>query len=136
MQAHKARVDAEIRGVLQPDQRKRFDQLLEEQGKRFPMLRKGKHRARPGRRGVREKRADRKRRARPQQRRGLVDRFDADGDDQLSEAEVPARTWKRIAKADANGDGLLTAEELKAWRKARREKRRERRRGAGKGAPE
>ncbi len=44
-------------------------------------------------------------------------RADKDGNGQLTEAEVPAEAWARLSKADANGDGAVTKEELGAARK-------------------
>jgi Spy/CpxP family protein refolding chaperone len=38
MREHKAKVDAEIRAVLDPEQRKRFDALLTKQRERFPLV--------------------------------------------------------------------------------------------------
>jgi hypothetical protein len=37
MRSHKARVDAEIRAVLNPDQQRRFDELTKRQNERFMM---------------------------------------------------------------------------------------------------
>jgi hypothetical protein len=40
--------------------------------------------------------------------------LDADGNGELTQAELQARGQERFAAADANGDGFLTAEELQA----------------------
>ena len=51
MKEHKAKVDEEIRAVLDPAQQKRFDELLEKQSKRFPLMgprRFGRHHGPPG----------------------------------------------------------------------------------------
>jgi len=46
-------------------------------------------------------------------------RFDRNGDGKLTEAEVPAGLWQRLRNADANDDGVLTAEELEKGRNRR-----------------
>lgn len=39
-------------------------------------------------------------------------RFDKDNDGKLSESEVPAEMWSKLRKADTDGDGLVSREEL------------------------
>lgn len=64
----------------------------------------------------------------------LVDEFDADGDQKLSDGELAEAEQgfedARKANVDANGDGTVSAEEKAAWKKekgdARKEKRNER----------
>lgn len=50
----------------------------------------------------------------------LLERFDADGDGQVTRAEVEAEQAARFARADTDGDGALSAEELAAAEEARR----------------
>ena len=38
--------------------------------------------------------------------------LDRDRDGRLAAAEVPEETWRRLARADANGDGVITKGEL------------------------
>jgi len=47
LQALRARVDAEIRGVLNPEQQKRFQELTEKRGRRFPLGGPTLHRHKP-----------------------------------------------------------------------------------------
>jgi len=42
--------------------------------------------------------------------------FDANRDDRLASGEVPADLWKRLLRADANGDGLISRTELREAR--------------------
>lgn len=44
---------------------------------------------------------------------GLFDRFDGNGDGQLTSDEAPAPAWEHIAPADTNKDGAVSREELK-----------------------
>jgi hypothetical protein len=46
------------------------------------------------------------------------DRFDQNDDGLLTEDELPERLWDRIAPADTDGDGALSAEELTTYRPA------------------
>jgi hypothetical protein len=46
----------------------------------------------------------------------LVKRFDKNADGKLELSELPDRMKQRLAPADTNGDGVLTAEELTAHR--------------------
>ena len=46
----------------------------------------------------------------------LLEAFDADGDEALSEDEVPGRVWSRLSQADADGDGAVTREEFDGYR--------------------
>lgn len=48
--------------------------------------------------------------------RDPITRFDANDDCALSAGEVPDGVWERLVQADADGDGLVTAEELAATR--------------------
>jgi len=55
------------------------------------------------------------------------DRFkalDPDGDGRIAVADLDGRHKERIAKADANGDGFITQEELRAAYEAKRAERR------------
>jgi hypothetical protein len=52
--------------------------------------------------------------------RGHFQRLDRDGDGKVLVAELPPRLREHLASADANGDGVLAAEELHAAREARR----------------
>jgi Spy/CpxP family protein refolding chaperone len=123
---HKAKLDAEIRSVLDPEQQKRFDALLEKQDQRFSLG--GRHRGGKGKGGMRRRMkrggpggpapgtsGDRPGPERPG-RGGPIQRFDEDGDGMLSEQEVPPRLWERISEADVDGDGLVTREELREHR--------------------
>lgn len=42
----------------------------------------------------------------------LLQRYDADEDGKLTEKEVPAAIWRRMAQADKDKDGVLTKSEL------------------------
>ncbi|MCA9234466.1 MAG: hypothetical protein KDA44_03295 [Planctomycetales bacterium] len=44
---------------------------------------------------------------------GLLRRFDADGDGQLTQRESPPRLAENFERADANGDGVLSGDELR-----------------------
>lgn len=44
----------------------------------------------------------------------LIEKFDENGSTELTENEVPERLWERLSKADANGNGAVTLEELEA----------------------
>jgi hypothetical protein len=45
---------------------------------------------------------------------GMFDRWDANEDGKLTEDEVPEGVWNRLSRADADGDGAVTREELAA----------------------
>lgn len=53
----------------------------------------------------------------------ILERFDANGDGQITQAEVDAAAEARFAEADANGDGTLSVEEMIARAEARRMER-------------
>lgn len=54
-------------------------------------------------------------------RRGRrFERADKNGDGALTADEVRPEVWERISKADADGDGAVTRDELKAFHKAKR----------------
>lgn len=55
----------------------------------------------------------------PGRRGGLHERFDANGDGLLTAQELPERSRDRIMRADANGDGAVSREELQQARQAR-----------------
>lgn len=42
----------------------------------------------------------------------MIERWDIDADDAVSDYEVDENTWRFLARADANGDGKITAEEF------------------------
>ncbi|MCA9081538.1 MAG: hypothetical protein KDA58_13325 [Planctomycetaceae bacterium] len=46
----------------------------------------------------------------------LLEAFDTDQDDALSEKEVPERVWKRLSQADADGNGAVTRAEFDGYR--------------------
>jgi Ca2+-binding EF-hand superfamily protein len=50
----------------------------------------------------------------------LFAKLDANKDGKLEKSEVPAKLWARLSKADANNDGAVTMEELKAAAKKRK----------------
>jgi Spy/CpxP family protein refolding chaperone len=136
LREHKAKVDAEIRAVLNPEQQKRFDALLEKQRERFPLVGPppfGRH----GGARVRGARGDGPPHGRPGGRRagdptgavsapdrsgrpGMMRRLDRDGDHKLSQDDVSPETWSRISAADADGDGFVTRDELRQHRQAHR----------------
>lgn len=60
----------------------------------------------------------------------MIERFDTDGDGQITEAEVEALKAEKFAEADANGDGGLTMAEIEAYKEAERAKRIEARKQA------
>ncbi|MDJ0974369.1 MAG: hypothetical protein QNJ98_07925 [Planctomycetota bacterium] len=54
-------------------------------------------------------------------RRGKrFDRADKNGDGALTADEVKPEVWEKISKADADGNGAVTKEELKAYKQAQR----------------
>jgi len=53
----------------------------------------------------------------------FVQRFDKDGNGTVELAELPERMQKWLTKADANHDGKITVDELKAHAEVRREER-------------
>ncbi len=60
----------------------------------------------------------------------LLARWDQDGDGKVSIADLPERLRSRLARADANGDGILTRDELAQAHEAMRAER-EKRDGIG-----
>ena len=60
----------------------------------------------------------------------LIERFDADGDGAVTQAEIDAYRGARFAEADTDGDGFLTAAEMTAFAQAQREVRQQERRTA------
>ncbi len=60
----------------------------------------------------------------------LFQRMDKNSDGQLSQDEVPGPAWNRLSRADADGDGIVTKDEMKSVMKSRREEL-ARGRGAG-----
>lgn len=68
----------------------------------------------------------------PEQRlEHIFKKHDANSDGKLTASEVPERKWKRLSKADANGDNAVTKAELKQHMAERKAKRGERK-GKGK----
>ena len=61
---------------------------------------------------------------RAQRRAGRFDRMDADGNGEISLAEMSTRALARFDRVDADGDGTVTAEERRAMRQARHSRRR------------
>ena len=47
----------------------------------------------------------------------IVNAFDANKDGAIEKSELPPLAWAKIAKADTNGDGLITEKEFEAFRK-------------------
>ncbi len=56
---------------------------------------------------------------------GHWDKMDANGDGVLTADEVSGRSAEWFAAADADGDGAVTKEEMKAYHQAKRAERRE-----------
>jgi Ca2+-binding EF-hand superfamily protein len=56
----------------------------------------------------------------------LVAHFDKNGDGKLQVSELPARMLKRLGKADADGDGVITSTEYTAQIEAARDARKAR----------
>ena len=52
--------------------------------------------------------------------KGMVEKFDTDGDGSITQEEVEAYKAERFAEADANDDGSLTMEEIENFREAER----------------
>jgi len=114
-------LDGQMREVLRPDQyqkwRRRFNAARRHgRGRRdFPPGGQG-----PGRGGRCPRRGEpgQARRAgmagRGLGREGMMRRFDLDGDGRLVRDEVPPRLWRRLSRHDADGDGAVTAGELRA----------------------
>lgn len=46
----------------------------------------------------------------------LLEAFDGNRDEVLSEDEVPGRVWSRLSQADADGDGAVTREEFDGYK--------------------
>lgn len=61
---------------------------------------------------------------RGQRHAGRFDRMDADGNGEISLAEMSERALARFDRADADGDGTVTVEERRAMRHARHSRRR------------
>jgi len=57
----------------------------------------------------------------------MLERFDANGDGVISQAEVDAYRAARFAEMDSDGDGLVSQEEATAYREQKRAERRARR---------
>ncbi|MFK5921915.1 MAG: hypothetical protein QM496_07030 [Verrucomicrobiota bacterium] len=57
---------------------------------------------------------------------------DKNGDGKLSKDEVPAEAWARMSKADKDGDGAVSKEEMKAAHTARHGKGAAKKTGKGK----
>ena len=47
----------------------------------------------------------------------IVNTFDSNKDGAIEKSELPPLAWAKIAKADTNGDGLITEKEFEAFRK-------------------
>lgn len=47
----------------------------------------------------------------------ILKAFDGNKDGAIEKSELPPLAWARIAKADANGDGLISEKEFDAFRK-------------------
>jgi EF hand len=47
----------------------------------------------------------------------IVNAFDANKDGAIEKSELPPLAWAKIAKADTNGDGLITEKEFEVFRK-------------------
>lgn len=50
----------------------------------------------------------------------MWDKLDADGDGRVALSDLKGKHAERLAKADANGDGYITREEMRAYSEARR----------------
>ncbi|MCF6311006.1 MAG: hypothetical protein L3J39_01000 [Verrucomicrobiales bacterium] len=77
--------------------------------------------------------AERKKAHEAMKKRG-AERFakaDKNGDGKLSQDEVPEKAWKRMSKADKDGDGAVSKEEMAAMHKARAGKGGKKGKGAG-----
>jgi hypothetical protein len=46
-----------------------------------------------------------------------VNTFDSNKDGAIEKSELPPLAWAKIAKADTNGDRLITEKEFEAFRK-------------------
>lgn len=77
-------------------------------GPKGPKRVKGEKGNRPGQTGDRANRQ----RPRPTPEK-LIERFDGNGDQMLSQDELPKPLQSRMEKLDGDGDGLITVEELK-----------------------
>jgi hypothetical protein len=53
----------------------------------------------------------------------IFDRFDKDHKGSLKKVDLPEPLWDRISKADSNGDGLVSKDELQAYRTKEQESR-------------
>ena len=132
LREHREKVAEEIRGVLDPEQQQQFDNLRQKQLERFPLMgpRRGGHKGRSGQgRHSRRPQGEGQSSADPAR---TFSRFDKNGDDKLSEDEVPPRAWRRMLRADADQDGVISQDELTKHR-ARRRQRGGRTRGGRKG---
>ncbi len=61
----------------------------------------------------------------------MLERFDSNGDGEISQAEVDAYRAARFAEMDSDGDGLVSQEEATAYREQKRAERRARRGQSG-----
>ena len=131
LRQHREKVADEIRGLLDPEQQRRYDDLRKKQLERFPLMgpprggRKGGHG--PGRQG----RGPQGAASAPRDPAHAFGRFDEDGDGKLTEKEVPPRVWPRLQRADGNEDGVITQDEFSDHRAQRRL-----RRGGRRGGPD
>ena len=93
--------------VLSPEQMEQLRKLMERGERRAGLRDRGRHgRPHPWRSG-----------------RGLIIRFDRDGDGRITEGELPDLVRERLMEADADGDGVLTEKELDRHMDRRRDYR-------------
>ncbi len=50
----------------------------------------------------------------------MLEHFDENKDGKLTKSELPEPLWDRLSKADANGDGEITQDEIEAHMKSNR----------------
>ena len=92
----------EMKAALTAEQFERWDEHFRGLQKRSPLVRRGRR----GRsRWLRD----------PKE---MFRRLDLNKDGKLTQGEVPELTWHRLSRADTDGDGAVTEEELRAFRGA------------------
>jgi len=103
----------QLREVLTEEQFEKWLQRMEEARERTWLFGRGRHGDRRGQTD-RDGRGRQKRpRRRPRGAQGMLRRFDADGDGMLTRQEIPPWLWPRLSEADTDGDGTIDRDEMR-----------------------